>query len=42
MEKKYGPKYKETSANTSKVHQHTSYKWEADHPVTVGLPDYQA
>ena len=24
------------------VHQHTSYSLQADHPVTVGHPDYQA
>ena len=31
------------SVNTRKFQgQHTSYKWGADHPVTVGLPGYQA
>ena len=46
----YGPKNarkpvqigKDIGANRRKVHQHTSYRLGADHPVTVGLPGYQA
>ena len=35
--KEISAKYKEST-----VQKNTSYKWGADHPVTVDLPGYQA